>query len=352
MLPNPEQQGADFGVKFEWDVPLLEGYKYEVLENVSRNPSVVNFRGCDTPSIISIIRDRKFDAVIVNGWVVKSCIQALGSCVCAGVPCIVRGESNALRKRRWPVRFIHRLLLKNYSAFLAIGKANRDFYLQNGVPPEKIFTGPYCVDNEFFASRASELAPQRNELRNKWGIPESALTFLFCGKFVDKKHPLDVVKGFASAVEETDRKISLLMVGDGELKEACVRFTEEKGLPVTFAGFLNQGEIADAYVASDIMVLASDTGETWGLVVNEAMACGLPAIVSDQVGCRQDLITPFETGLVFPCGDTSMLGEKMVWVASHEKETRDMGEQARLRVADYDVDTVVRGTLDALRYVT
>ncbi len=80
MIPDERQQGDGFGINFKWDIPLLDGYKYEVLENVAKQPSVTNFWGCDTPGIKDIVKNRKFDAFIVNGWVVKSCIQLLRAC--------------------------------------------------------------------------------------------------------------------------------------------------------------------------------------------------------------------------------------------------------------------------------
>ena len=79
-IPTAEQQGAEFGVKFEWDIPLLEGYEYHVLENVSRNPGLMHFGGCDTPGVTEYLRGRRFDAVVVNGWVVKSCLQTARAC--------------------------------------------------------------------------------------------------------------------------------------------------------------------------------------------------------------------------------------------------------------------------------
>ncbi len=116
MIPDERQQGEGFGVNFQWDIPLLDGYKYEVLENISRQPSVTNYWGCDTPGIENIVNNRKFDAFIVNGWIVKSCIQLLRACRKYGVPCIVRGESNAIRPRAWWKGQIHKRLLAKYSA--------------------------------------------------------------------------------------------------------------------------------------------------------------------------------------------------------------------------------------------
>lgn len=352
MLPDARQQGDGFGVAFEWDVPLLDGYHYELLRNVSRHPSLTTFRGCDTPDVGRVLQQHGFDALIVNGWVVKSCLQALWACRRLGIPCIVRGESNAFRARpRW-VRALHRVLLKQYSAALPIGLANRQFYVQNGMSEEQLFDAPYCVDNERFAAQAADLHSRRGEIRRAWGIPESACTFLFCGKLEAKKRPLDALEALSRVAEKGAQiRAHLLIVGDGSLREQIQEMANARGLPVTLAGFLNQSEVARAYVAADCLVLPSDEGETWGLVVNEAMACGRPAVVSDRVGCHPDLLQYGETGFVFPLGDIDAFAARMHALVDEPDLAERLGRQARARVAEYSVARAVEGTRRALEHV-
>ena len=499
MIPDARQQGAGFGVDFHWDIPLLEGYRYVVLENVAKRPGVTHFLGCDTPSIADHIGGRAeggkpraegrsgapnptraasaaadhpsrvqsqapgpttppscgprlsgfppeadppsvdiphplpFDAVIVNGWVVKSCLQALWACRRAGVPAILRCEACDLQPRAWWKTLLHRALLHQFSAFIAIGKANREFYLKRGVPAERIVDGFYCVENERFAGSCPRNAPARSAcvkgastdaaggrsaLRQKWGIPEGAVCFLFCGKFAAKKRPLDTLHalqrlqnagvpvspcesvndqanglqddGTADHCSRTPGRpdapthasshprsgselwpqdgrrtdapthghtnprapLALLMVGDGELRADCEAFAREHCLPVTFAGFLNQCEMPGAYAAADCLVLPSDHGETWGLVVNEAMACGLPAIVSDRVGCHPDLVIEGQTGHVFPCGDAAALAQVMRQSAADPERLATMGRSAQEHVQRYSISGLVGGTLAALRLVS
>jgi glycosyltransferase involved in cell wall biosynthesis len=172
---------------------------------------------------------------------------------------------------------------------------------------------------------------------------------MFSGKFVEKKRPGDIVEALRILSEGERNEVQLLFVGDGPLRAALER--SARGLPVHFAGFLNQSEITAAYAAADCLVLPSDSGETWGLVTNEAMACGVPALVSDQVGCAVDLITPGETGDVFACGDTSGLAALIARHADRSDLDR-MGEAARRRVhVDYNFDRVVKGTMSALELV-
>src|SRR5262249_45358029 len=161
-------------------------------------------------------------------------------------------------------------------------------------------------------------------IREDWGIPAEAFCFLFAGKFHAKKRPFDLIEATRRLQHALQgKKIHLLWVGTGELgpelRQACHScFDAERKERAyasagpdkpncSFVGFLNQSEMSRAYVAADCLVLPSDAKETWGLVVNEAMASGLPCIVSDACGCREDLVEPIRPDLCFPVGDTIAL---------------------------------------------
>lgn len=355
MIPDAKQQGVGFGVAFQWDFPLLEGYSYEVIENVSRNPGVDHFMGCDTPCLYDIIAGRhghgRWDAVIINGWVVKSCLQALWACKRAGVPAILRCEANDLRSRVWWKTWVHRLLVSQFESWIAIGSSNRAFYVNRGVPDRKIANGYYCVDSRDFARKADEARGDLSILRHRWGIHEQAVCFMFCGKFEPKKRPMDILMALKILCREKGMdspRVHLLMVGDGELKPGCEKMAGDEDLPVTFTGFLNQGELPMAYAVSHCLVLPSDYGETWGLVVNEAMACGLPAIVSDRVGCHPDLIIEGKTGYVFPFGSVDGLVKKIEWCIEDKKKVVQMGTFARHHILPYSINNLTLGTLSAL----
>lgn len=351
MLPGPREQGTGFDVEFQWDVPVLDGYRYEVLENVAKDPGMGRFGGCDTPGLREAVRDGGFDAFVVNGWVVKSCIQLLLYCRRYRVPCIVRGESNVMRPRIWWKSLLHRLLIHQYSACLYIGISNREFYARNGVPDSKLFFAPYCVDNDRFTLVASEARKNREQLRADWGVDPDSICFLFSGKLTARKRPTDVLHALRYVHGDGSRKVHALVVGDGELANDCKAVAEQHDLPVTFAGFVNQSRIPEAYAATDCLVLPSDSDETWGLVVNEAMACRLPVIVSDQVGCHPDLVEQRKSGLVFPCGDIKALAGSMQSIVDDEAHMKEMGKAALAKVSNYSCDTCVRGTLDAIATV-
>ncbi len=348
MIPDQAQQGAGFGVDFEWDVPLLSGYTYSLLENVAKEPSVTRFGGCDTPSIYAQLKSMRPDTVLVNGWVVKSCLQALWACKRLNIPCWVRGEANLLRPRaRWK-HALHRLLLKQYAGYLAIGTANREFYRYHRCPDERIEWAPYSVENDRFTKAATERGGQKQTVRNSWAIPADKTVFLFSGKFIAKKRPLDVLHALALLPAEVRTQTQVLMVGDGPLRSDAERLAQECQLPVTFAGFVNQSRMPDAYAVADVLVLPSDAGETWGLVVNEAMASGRPAIVSDQVGCAVDLVQPGQTGEVYACGDHAALSSHLRSYVADPDKARQEGIAAQAKIRQYDIHSTAQGICTAL----
>jgi glycosyltransferase involved in cell wall biosynthesis len=351
LIPTPEQQGVGFGVDFAWDVPLLDGYRWTALENSARAPTLDGFFASRTPTVGRVFERDRPDAVVVSGWQSLPFIQAIRACEKLGIPRLVRGESSALRRRPWWTRAIHRRLLARFDACLAIGRANLRFYRENGVPSERLFLAPYFVDEGRFREAAGRLAPERERIRREWGLSPEDVCFLFAGRLVAKKRVSDLIS--ASAIARRSRPaVRVLVVGDGEESKSARRLAETLGTPVAFAGFLNQTEISRAYVAADCLVLPSDYGETWGLVVNEAMIHGLPVIVSDRVGCGPDLVEDGVTGRVFPFGDVSALARTMVEIAEDAEARREMGAGARRRVAGYSEERAVRGTLEAVRFAT
>jgi glycosyltransferase involved in cell wall biosynthesis len=351
MIPDDRQQGVGFGVEFQWDIPLLEGYRWQQLKSNAFSPIAGKFMGCCTTNFRQIIGDWRPDVALLTGWQSLMLVQAWWTCVRLGIPRIVRGESSQIAYRPVWKRLGHSIWLRGYDRFLAIGKANREFYRTAGIADACIHDCPYFVDNQRFLVTAAELQSQRSTLRKFWGIPEKSICFLFSGKLVQKKKPLDFLRALGQAAQWGAR-IHGMVVGAGELMEAARALAQQEQLPLSFTGFLNQSEIVRAYVAADCLVLPSDAGETWGLVVNEAMACGLPAIVSDQVGCGQDLVFEEETGATYPMGDVTALADLMVRFAADPTGLIAMGLRAQqLVLTRYTVERAVEGTLAAIKGV-
>jgi glycosyltransferase involved in cell wall biosynthesis len=309
------------------------------------------------------LRRTEAKALWIQGWQVVAYWQAAREARAAGVELWLRAESNDLAppaptwKHQMKQLALGRLLSR-VDRFLCIGAANKRLYRRYGVPESRIYSAPYAVDNERFAQQALALRPRRLELRRQWGIGDDAFCVLFCGKFMKKKRPLDVVEAARSLISDgLLRNIHLLFVGSGELevelKQAChvVYDAEARAAQVTvvpisgvslagrplasFAGFLNQTEISRAYVAADCLVLPSDHGETWGLVVNEALASGLPCLVSDACGCAEDLVGE---RFSFPLGNVDALTRKLKEL--HSEPPNDISQ--KLPSFDETVSSVTR----------
>ena len=295
------------------------------------------FRGIKvTRSWQKLFQERGVTRLWVEGWRFLENWAAIVAADQAGIEIWLRGETNDLRPRTGVREQVRRLLLgalfRRVRYFLCIGTANRRFYRSFGIGEESLKAAPYCVDNNWFRQQAEASREKRHCIRRKWLIPDETFCLLFCGKFIAKKRPLDVVKACRRILEShPHRRLHLLFVGSGqagmELRSACrVMYDSESevpeqpqdwdksvGLPAaTFAGFLNQSEITSAYVAADCLVLPSDAGETWGLVVNEAMSTGLPCIASNQCGCAEDLVKPLSESAVFPMGDIEALSRAII----------------------------------------
>lgn len=329
-IPDPVQQAEGFGGAFEWDVPLREGYRWAVLPGWTF-PGAPRFARRIARGVGDLLARARPDAALVLGWHELSLVQAVLACRRHRVPLIIRGESNDRRERSWSIRQIHRAWLRNFTVALAIGRANRGFYEKAGFPTARIVDAPYFVDNAWFATQSQERRRLRLAIRAAWGLPAEGAVALFAGKLEAKKRPLD----FLAAVGKAQRRgapVHALLVGDGPLRGAAERLICEQAIAAACVGFLNQSRMPDAYVASDFLVLPSDHGETWGLVVNEAMASGLTAIVSEEAGCANDLVLEGETGLVFPCGDIERLSEAVYELSTQCDSRAALAARARERV--------------------
>ena len=208
----------------------------------------------------------------------------------------------------------------------------------------RLHSAPYFVDNDRFSSEAERLRPEREKIRAGWGIRPDACVVLYSGKFIPKKRVMDLARAFRIVCERHPGKFHLLLAGEGPQRGALER--DLSGLPVTFAGFLNQKEIPRAYAAADVMVMTSDWGETWGLSANEALASGVPVVLSDQCGCAEDLSNATAEAKVFPMGDVQRL---VALLEDRRKEIADRGWSISQR---RELMKVMRERFDAENTIT
>jgi glycosyltransferase involved in cell wall biosynthesis len=337
------QGQAGYGVAFDWDVDLLGGYESRILSNVARTPSTQHFAGCNTPEIADRISEGGFDAFVVPGWSLRSYWQAVRACRRARVPVMVRGDSQLAGQRGGAVGrvkgavFPH--LLKQFDACLYVGQRNREYLEHYGVPAGRMFFSPHCVDNDAF-KRGSEAARANGALAASGGRRR----VLFVGRLVESKRPLDLVRAVSRLVSE-GMALELVVAGAGELAGYMEEAARAGGVEARFLGFVNQSGLPSVYASSDVVVLPSTAVETWGLVVNEAMACGIPAVVSDAVGCGPDLIVPGITGGVAPLGDVAALATAIASVLALDIDTTRRALARRMAI--YSPARAAEGLLEA-----
>src|SRR5262249_44753018 len=324
-----------FGKSLSWDIDLLGGYESEFLDTYKGQRSDSFWWLRLKRGFGSGLRGMGADVLWIQGWQVAAYWQAVFEARKAGIEIWLRGETNARSHGGGMARIFKRRLLceflRRVDRFFYIGEANRQVYLEKGMCEGILNPPPYCVDKLPFPTRAASARSERDRIRAEWSIPADAFCFLFAGKLLTKKRPLDIIQAtqlLRDALRE--KKIHLLWVGTGELGaelrqschpcfdvlgEASVSAPSRHDRPnASFVGFLNQSEIYRAYVAADCLILPSDGKEAWGLVVNEAMATGLPCVVSDACGCAEDLVKPIRPDLCYPVGDISALQRAMAAV--------------------------------------
>jgi len=352
------QAEAGFGVEFEWDIPLLEGYPYRFLENNSSRPGLDWFGGCDSPEVGKILKEGKFTHLLCIGWHKKVLWQAIWAAKRLGIRTLSRGDSQLGRQGFGPKLLIkeltHRVLVRAFDAHLYVGRRNFEYLRHYGVPGNRLFFSPHFVDNEWWETNAERSRKgygisdmgYRNPSISNIQDPRSKkrdTVFLFAGKFIPKKRVSDLLEAAARVPEAR-----VILVGDGPLRERLEARANQPDLKgrVEFAGFKNQKELPTYLAEADCLVLPSDGTETWGLIVNEGMACGLPAIVSNACGCCPDLIEEGKTGYSFPVGETHALAERMrAFVVDRE---RDWRSAVRAKITNYTMEKATAGLLQAL----
>ena len=339
-----------FEVAIAWDVPLLEGYAHEFVPNRSPRPSTEGFLGYWNPGLLRRLTAFAPGAVLLTTYNNASIARLLLGWRGRPEPLLFRGDSHRLEPRAGLLaeakRRVVAAVFRRFAAALYVGGANRDYFRLHGMRDDKLFYAPHAVDNARFTGARAAAEAAAGAWRASLGVPSDHRLILYAGKFEAQKRPLDLLRAFQLA---RPARTALLFVGAGSL-EGELRGRAAGGAPVFFAPFQNQSLMPRVYAAADVVVLPSER-ETWGMVVNEAMCMGLPAIVSSHVGCARELVVPQETGLVFQAGSVEALRDALIEAFGGEGPRHRWGESARRRVAGYSYRETTAGLQAALQSV-
>ncbi|OGV65007.1 MAG: hypothetical protein A3K19_16320 [Lentisphaerae bacterium RIFOXYB12_FULL_65_16] len=252
------------------------------------------------------------------------------------------------------VNGVKRRLYSHASAVVVPAPSHDPTYLSWGVPQAAIFHGLIAIDNDGFATAVRSMQGQAPELRQALGLPPRFL--LGVGRQVPKKNWAGLLQawaGFCAAEPDAAAGCHLVLVGDGPERTRLELLTAELRLHnVVFRPFVAQEELCKYYRLASGLVLPSFHGESWGRVVNEAMACGLPVLVSRECGCAQTLVR-LENGWVFDPHDTQAITAALRdWSSCAPQELKGMGAQSRAIVGEWGPDRFCRGVCDAIDYAS
>ena len=345
------------GVRVKWDVPLLEGYKYEVLPAI-RASLGSTFCISINRGLYRALRKGKFDALWLHGYWSVNCLMAMAAAKILGIPVLERAEGTLTDRPRSRLKLATKdaflSVMKHFvDAVLPVGSKNQDYwahYLGTDFPS---FMVPYAVDNAYFQSMSVMASYSRDEFRQHLNLDPDRPIILYASKLMERKRCIDLIDaylGMKPGAADGQRPY-LLIVGDGSERAACEAKVRRAGEPnVRFLGFQNQSQLARFFDLCDIFVLPS-VYEPFALVVNEVMNAGRAILVSDQVGCQSDLVTDGLNGRVFQARNIVALRLALESLIADPDKTREMGLRSRERINHWSFEEDIHGIREALHHV-
>ncbi len=315
-----------------------------------------------SPGDLAQVLDQKIgpyqpDAVAVSGWSSEIAIVAVNWSAKRGIPTVLMSESNEIDYVRQPiVEWIKRQFVRQCSAALCGGIPHKNYLMRLGLDERAIFVGYDAVDNTYFSERSADLRTTQTmpdlgkgrRIDSRWW----GRYFLASGRFVPKKNHLRLIQAYARyhQAAPSGEAWPLVILGDGSMRPQLENLLHELGLQeqVHLPGFRQYDELPTFYAAAGAFVHPSLT-EQWGLVVNEAMASGLPVIVSNRCGCASSLIREGVSGYSFEPSDEDQLAGLMSICSSHPGLST-MGQRSSQIISDWGPERFAAGLADAVAH--
>jgi glycosyltransferase involved in cell wall biosynthesis len=281
--------------------------------------------------------------IICGGYNYAASWEALLWARCRGVAFVLWSESNAQDARQgqaW-VESLKTYFVRHCARFVVPGKASFEYLRSLGSPEASILTAPNAVDNSLFATRAEDTRAHAAEFREKLGLPSRFI--LFVGRLVPEKGIFDLLEAYAKLESGLRSQVALVFAGDGGSREALSQQAKRitPGM-ICLPGFAQREDLAGLYALAETFVLPTHS-DPWGLVVNEAMACGLPIIVSSVAGCSADLVEDGWNGYVVPPRDSRKLSLAIGALLRQPELRQRMSARSSERIRNYSPEACADG---------
>jgi len=330
----------DFGKEIKWDIPLLDGYDHQFVSNEGNRGR--DFRSVRNPRLIQDVEGWGATAVLFFGWNYYSHLKAMRY-FSGRIPVLFRGDSTLLNERPGLRKIARRLFLRwvyrHVDIALYVGTHNRNYFRAHGLKEDQLVFAPHAIDNDRFFDKDGKYELAALQWKSELGIDQKDKVLAFVGKFQDTKDPLLLLGAFAGT---NGPKWHLLFVGNGELEPSLKKAAEGKA-NIHFLPFQNQSFMPVIYRICTVFCLPSK-GETWGLAVNEAMACGRPVLLSNRCGCAIDLVAPGKNGFIFASGNKQDLTDKMQKLMDPAvSDLSAMGQNSVRSIRDWSYERLALG---------
>jgi len=340
----------EFGTQVQWDVPLLDGYKWTHVPNKASGDE--SFWGLNNPGLRGLIRAGKFDAVIcytgyvrASFWIAKNAAKKSKAAFIFGTDTTTLEPRDGKSWKKWFKKIAWPHIFRMADQVIVPSIGGRELMRSLGIPEERITQTPPCVDNDWWMGQAAKV--NRAAERAKLNLQVSELAILFCAKLQPWKRPHDLLQAFAKARVANAK---LIFAGEGPQRSDLEAETIRLGIAdrVKFLGFMNQSQLPTVYAASDLLVLPSEY-EPFGLVVNEAMCCRCPVMASDHVGAARDLVAPVAPDFVFPACNADALAEKLAAAVQDGERLLRLKEAVLEHIKTWSPERNIAAMTDAIR---
>ncbi len=317
----------------DWDT--CEGrikYKFEILKGLNYFCRKLDLSMHINFGLLPLLVKGNFDVVVSEGYELPGYCFVLAYTKLFKKKLVLWSGSTLLSRRiKNPiVDVLKKAFIKNADAYLAYGSLSKEYLQYFGAEEEKIVVSCNTVDILSFSQRSFEIGMRKDEIKMQKRFPKHVI--LFSGQLIERKGLGVLLEAFSKIY---NKDMGLVIVGDGPERSKNEDFVNRNNIKnVYFEGSQKAEKLYEYYAIADVFVLPSLI-EVWGLVLNEAMACGLPVLCSSMVGAAKDLVKDGINGYVFNPHDSDELADKLNLLFREKGLRKTMGEKSRQLISDF-----------------